>query len=215
MPHLLSSHVRPYAQRSEAIHSAIKRVIGNNMKLLEVLEELVHYVDMKEIKAERVAEQRAHLLAAKCSTMLPAVGELLQQHSITSYAGQILSAQAALSGKYSVAQVAGAADSTTVMYIVAPMGPLANKIAATYAAAHAAAVADGSDAAAAAAITAVSVQLAAGGQADAAASPALEQQVGGLEWQVAADYCIHTENQLAWRLTSLKSCSCQFHKHKG
>lgn len=202
-------------QRSEAIHSAIKRVIGNNMKLLEVLKELVHYVDMKEIKTDRVAEQRAYLLAAKCSTMLPAVEELLKQQIVTSYAGTILSAQAALSGKYSVAQVAGVADSTNAMFIVAPMGTLANTIAATYAAAHAAAVADGSEAAAAAAITAVSVQLAAAGKAEAAASAALEQQVGGLEWHVAADYCIHIENPSAWRLTSLTTCSCQFRKHKG
>jgi hypothetical protein len=181
------------------------------MKLVALVDELVHYVDMKEIKTERAASRRAHLMAAHSSTKLPAVETFLNKDTVTPYAGMILTAQAALAGKYSVALVTATADTAELTYVVAPMGPAANQIAAAYSAAHSAAVADGCDAAAAA-IAAASTKLSAGGQAAAAAEV---EQVGGLEWHEAADFCMQVEDRTAWRLTSLCSCSCQFYKHKG
>lgn len=217
------------AQRSEAVHSALKRVVSARMTLTELVCTLVSFSELKELRTEMLAARRALVQTFNRSSVLPAVVDFEKLKLVSPYAIGVLRAQAAQSCKYEVVLAAHAAEggSEAATYVVAPMGSGALTIARAYGAALAAS-ADGTTAAAKEAATAAAVAASATSIAElrAAAASGAAGSGGaagggaaagdGLEGlHAAVDAGLAADDPAAFRLVSLLRCSCQFPWHSG
>lgn len=107
-----------HAQRSEAVHSALKRIVKSKSLLTELIDELISYSECKEFLAEMKARRTMLNTACFNASLLPTVEDARKRQLATPYAIGILQSQAAQATQYSVALIpterdAGSSDETT------------------------------------------------------------------------------------------------------
>lgn len=197
------------------------------MTLTELVNEVVNYSALKEVRTEMAARRRDLLHTYNNSSVLPAVAEFEKLAAVTPHAIDVLRAQGAQACKYEVVLAAKEADGGRQMptYVVARMGSGARSIASAYGTALTAAIADGctaqaAEAAAVGAAVAASATSASSGEAGGSSSGSDADTTEAafnvfLKDMRAIDAGLPSDAPAAFRVVSLLHCSCQFSQHTG
>jgi hypothetical protein len=90
------------AQRCEAVHSALKRILVSKMLLTDLVKEVISFAAHHEVVTEMRETRNALRQASMGGVLFPVVKEVLDKKLISSYAFDILKAQAAQAVHYSV-----------------------------------------------------------------------------------------------------------------